>query len=425
MSLLAPALLVLEYIMLGIDIKTTLQILALLFLQLAAGQDELIVSTDKGKVRGLSLPLPGGSEYVAAFLGIPYAKPPLDQLHFRQPEAAEVWNGIRNATQYSNSCFQDPDTLYPGFPGAEMWNPNTRISEDCLYLNVWTPSTDLENRAKPLVPVMVWIYSGGFSTGTASLDVYYGHFLSHSQQVVVVFMNYRVGALGFLSLPESVSIKRNAGLFDQRLALSWVSRNIAAFGGDPSSVTLFGESVGAGSVGHHLLSQGSHGLFTRAILQSGSPNAVCCGSGASSGLESFLDSGSASELLACLRAVEPVKIVSLQFEVIPDPVIISVPFPPTLDGEFLADMPSALIQSGHFLKTELHLGLNRDEGTYFLVYGAPGFGIHNQSLINRDQFLAGVSLGLPGFSDIQGIYQRCTHISHKRATCLESHLKLM
>ncbi|XDV11352.1 hypothetical protein PO909_000315 [Leuciscus waleckii] len=202
---------------------------------------------------------------------------------------------------------------------------------------------------------MVWIYGGGFSTGTASLDVYDGRVLSHSQQVVVVSMNYRVGALGFLSLPESESIKGNAGLFDQRLALNWVSKNIAAFG--------------AGSVGHHLLSQGSHGLFTRAILQSGSPNAVWAA-------------------------------VSLQFDVIADPMIISVPFPPTVDGEFLVDMPSVLIQSGRFLKTEVLLGLNKDEGTYFLVYGAPGFGIYNQSLINRDQFLTSVSLALPGSGDM-------------------------
>ncbi|XP_052437558.1 cholinesterase-like isoform X1 [Carassius gibelio] len=399
----------LEDIIMGVDIKATLQILALLFLQLEAGQDELIISTDKGKVRGLRLPLFGGLEYVAAFLGIPYAKPPLDKLRFRQPEPALVWNGIRDATRYSNSCFQVPDTFYPGFPGAEMWNPNTRISEDCLYLNVWTPSTDLQNHAKPLIPVMVWIYGGGFSTGTASLDVYDGRFLSHSQQVVVVSMNYRVGALGFLSLPESESIKGNAGLFDQRLALSWVSRNIAAFGGDPSSITLFGESAGAGSVGYHLLSQGSHGLFTRAILQSGSPNALWAAVEPAQAWNRSLTLArllncplgpSADEMEACLRAVEPEKIVSLQFEVIPDSVIISVPFPPTVDGEFLADMPSDVIQSGHFLKTELLLGLNRDEGTYFLIYGAPGFGIHNQSLITRDQFLAGVSLSLPGFSDI-------------------------
>lgn len=252
---------------------------------------------------------------LGAFLGIPYAKPPLDLLRFKRPEPSEVWNGIRDATHYSNSCFQELDTLYPEFPGAKMWNPNTRISEDCLYLNVWTPSINLQNRATPLVPVMVWIYGGGFSTGTASLDVYDGRFLSQTQQVVVVSMNYRLGALGFLSVPESKSIKGNAGLFDQRLALSWVSKNIAAFGGDPSSVTLFGESAGGGSVGHHLLSQGSHGLFTRAILQSGSPNALWAtvepaqAWNRSLTLAQLLNCplSSVDEMEACLKTVEPKK----------------------------------------------------------------------------------------------------------------------
>ncbi len=397
-----------EVIMMGIHIKTTLPILALLFLRLAAGQDELIVSTDKGKVRGLRLPLPGGSEYVAAFLGIPYAKPPLDQLRFRQPEPAEEWNGIRDATRYSNSCFQEPDTLYPGFPGAEMWNPNTRISEDCLYLNVWTPSTDLQNRAKPLVPVMVWIYGGGFSTGTASLDVYDGRFLSHSEQVVVVSMNYRVGALGFLSLPESESIKGNAGLFDQRLALSWVSRNIAAFGGDPSSATLFGESAGAGCVGHHLLSQGSHGLFTRAILQSGSPNAVWAAVeptlawNRSLTLAQLLNcplGPSADEMEACLRVVEPEKIVSSIWS-----------------NSWSRDNKCAFstnsgrrISHGHaeclnpvgaFSENWTSFGIEQGWRDVLPCLWHTGFSIHNQSLINRDQFLAGVSLSLPGFSDI-------------------------
>ncbi|CAM4272192.1 unnamed protein product [Leuciscus chuanchicus] len=395
--------------MMGIHLRSTLPILAFLFFQPAAVQDELIISTDKGLVRGLRLPVPRGSGHVGAFLGIPYAKPPLDLLRFKRPEPAEVWNGIRDASQYSNSCFQEKDSLYPGFIGAEMWNPNTKISEDCLYLNVWTPSIESQNQTKPIVPVMVWIYGGGFSTGTASLDVYDGRVLSHSQQVVVVSMNYRVGALGFLSLPESESIKGNAGLFDQRLALNWVLKNIAAFGGDPSSVTLFGVSAGAGSVGHHLLSQGSHGLFTRAILQSGSPNAVWAAVKPDQAWNHSLTLAqllncplgpSVDETEACLRAAEPEKIVSLQFDVIADPMIISVPFPPTVDGEFLVDMPSVLIQSGRFLKTEILLGLNKDEGTYFLVYGAPGFGIYNQSLINRDQFLTGVSLALPGSGDM-------------------------
>ncbi|XP_076845384.1 cholinesterase-like [Brachyhypopomus gauderio] len=378
-------------------------------LQPAVGQDQLVVSTSRGKVRGVRLPVPGSEGSVVAFLGIPYARPPVGVLRFSRPEPAAEWGGVRNATSFSNSCLQFVDMTFPGFVGAEMWNPNTRLSEDCLYLNVWTPSRRLQDLEQPLFPVLVWIYGGSFCTGTASLDVYDGRYLSQMEQVVVVSMNYRVGALGFLALPGSESVRGNMGLFDQRLALSWVMENIAAFGGDPSSVTLFGESAGAGSVGLHLLSPGSHGLFSRAVLQSGTPNAAWAAVEAaeawnrSSTLAQLLDCplwSSPDELLACLQSADAENIVRHQFNVVRDPTIISVPFPPTVDGDFLLDMPDVLIQSGRFLKTDLLLGLNKNEGSYFLVYGASGFDIHHQSLISREQFYQGVANSLPGFSDM-------------------------
>ncbi|XP_018536670.2 cholinesterase [Lates calcarifer] len=151
-----------------------------------------------------------------------------------------------------------------------MWDPNTLVSEDCLYLNVWTPTVDKTN---PPLPVMVWIYGGGFTGGTASLDLYDGRFLTQTENVIVVSMNYRIGAFGFLSLPDNKNVPGNAGLKDQQLALKWVSKNIAAFGGDPSQVTIFGESAGSGSVGFQVLSPGSQEYFQRAIMESGAPNA--------------------------------------------------------------------------------------------------------------------------------------------------------
>ncbi|KAK1785168.1 hypothetical protein P4O66_018582, partial [Electrophorus voltai] len=389
-------------------VSILLWLLAFLLLHPAAGQDELVVSTSNGKVRGVRLPVPGSDGSVVAFLGIPYARPPVGVLRFSRPEPAVEWGSIRNTTSFSNSCLQYVDATFPGFAGAEMWNPNTRLSEDCLYLNVWTPSR-LQDPSQPLVPVMVWIYGGSFSTGTASLDVYDGRYLSQLEQVVVVSMNYRVGALGFLALPGSEVVRGNAGLFDQRLALSWVTENIAAFGGDPSSVTLFGESAGAGSVGHHVLSSGSHGLFSRAVLQSGTPNAAWAAVEAAEAWNRSLTLAqllgcplgpSPDEGLACLQAADPEKIIALQFDVVRDPMIISVPFPPTVDGDFLPDMPDVLIQSGHFLKTNLLLGLNKNEGPYFLIYGARGFSIHHQSLISREQFYQGVANSLPDFSEM-------------------------
>ncbi|XP_036393429.1 cholinesterase-like [Megalops cyprinoides] len=376
-------------------------LLALQCLSLSHGQDDLTILTDKGKVRGIHIPVPGGS--VSAFLGIPYAEPPVGDLRFRRPTPHKAWSGVRQVTELPNSCYQNVDVSFPGFPGAEMWNPNTRMSEDCLYLNVWAPSP------KPrAAPVMVWIYGGGFSTGSASLEVYDGRFLSHAEGVVVVAPNYRLGALGFLALPGSQGVMGNAGLYDQRMALQWVANNIAAFGGDPRSVTLFGESAGAASVSFHVVSPGSHALFSRAILQSGSVNAPWAAVPLSEAWNRSLtlagllgcQLGSDADLEACLRGVEPEEIVSQQHSVLEEPLPVGSTFVPTVDGDFLADLPEVLIQSGQFKKTELLLGVNKDEGTYFLVYGAPGFSIEHESLIARDKLLQGVRLFLLGLSDI-------------------------
>lgn len=174
--------------------------------------DPLIVTTDKGKVRGVTLTSPTGKK-IDAWLGIPYAKPPIGPLRFRHPRPIDKWDGIKNATSPPNSCVQIVDTVFGDFPGATMWNPNTPLSEDCLYINVVVPHP----RQKKL-PVMVWIFGGGFYSGTATLDVYDHRTLVAEENVIVVSMQYRVASLGFLYLdiPEAPG---NAGLFDQNLAL--------------------------------------------------------------------------------------------------------------------------------------------------------------------------------------------------------------
>lgn len=395
----------------GLLLRSVL-LLGLLLLQLvhpSEGSDELYVSTTSGKIRGVQLPVPDGSESgsasgsVVAFLGIPYARPPLSELRFKPPQAPEPWKGVRDATQFASSCFQAVDEVFKGFAGSEMWNPNTALSEDCLYLNVWVPSP----RPREPAPVMVWIYGGGFQTGTASLDVYNGRFLSHSEGVVVVSMNYRLGALGFLALPNS-DIKGNAGLHDQRRALLWVKENIEAFGGNASSVTLFGESAGSASVGFHLLSAGSHAFFSRAILQSGTPNTAW---GAVPPTEAWNNSFTLAKLLncprespiseveACLQKADPKEIIRVQYSVVRDGTI-SFPFVPTIDGDFLTDMPEFLLNTGQFLKTDILTGLNKDEGSFFLVYGSPGFSLEGASLISRAQFQQGVARMLPEYSEL-------------------------
>ncbi|XP_063061400.1 cholinesterase-like [Engraulis encrasicolus] len=387
-------------------LQSALVLLLLQTLPSSEALDELYVSTTAGKVRGVQLPVPDGSASgsVVAFLGIPYARPPIGKLRFKPPRAPEPWTGVRDATRFANTCYQAVDEMFPGFPGSEMWNPNTVLSEDCLYLNVWVPSP----RPRQPAPVMVWIYGGGFQTGTASLDVYNGRFLSHSEGVVVVSMNYRVGALGFLALPNS-DIKGNAGLLDQRRALQWVKDNIEAFGGNASSVTLFGESAGSGSVGFHLLSAGSHPFFSRAILQSGAPNAVWGAVPAtvawnnSFALAKLLrcadEESPVSEVEACLQKADAKEIISLQYGVVSDSTI-SLPFVPNVDGDFLTDMPEVLLKTGQFLKTDILTGVNKDEGSFFLLYGSPGFSLEGESLISRDQFQLGVARTLPRYSEL-------------------------
>ncbi|XP_007523705.2 LOW QUALITY PROTEIN: cholinesterase [Erinaceus europaeus] len=365
-----------------------------------ASSEESIISTKSGKVRGVNLPVLGGT--VTAFLGIPYAHPPLGRLRFQKPHPLTKWMGIWNATKYANSCYQNIDESFPGFPGSEMWNPNTELSEDCLYLNVWVPTPKPKNAT-----VMVWVYGGGFQTGTSSLSVYDGKFLARVERVVVVSMNYRVGALGFLAFSGNTEAPGNMGLFDQQLALEWVQNNIAAFGGNPKSVTLFGESAGAASVSLHLLSPRSQPLFTRAILQSGSCNAPWAVISSNEAKNRTLalaksigcSSENENETIRCLRNKEPQKIILNEPFAVPYATLLSVNFGPTVDGDFLTELPDTLLQLGQFKKTQILVGVNKDEGTSFLIYGAPGFSKDNDSIITREEFQEGLTLVFPGLSE--------------------------
>ncbi|XP_014372976.1 cholinesterase isoform X1 [Alligator sinensis] len=372
-----------------------------MFVTKAEPEDDIIVTTKKGKIRGINLPVLGGT--VTAFLGIPYGEPPIGRLRFKKPEPREKWSETWDATKHANSCYQNIDKTFPGFPGSEMWNPRTNLSEDCLYLNVWVPSPRPKNAT-----VMVWIYGGGFQSGTSSLPVYDGKFLARVERVIIVSMNYRVGALGFLALPGNEEAPGNAGLFDQRLALQWVQENIAAFGGNPKSVTLFGESAGAACVNYHLLSPKSHPLFTRAIMQSGSANApwsaITCSEARNRTL-TFAEllhcsANNETDIILCLQNKDPEDILEGEVFISTPNSIVKVSFCPTVDGDFLTDMPETLMQRGVLKQTQILLGVNKDEGSAFLVYGAPGFSKDNDSLINRTEFRAGLRLFFPEASEL-------------------------
>src|SRR5690348_11209570 len=214
----------------------------------ATKDDAPVVTTSDGAVRGAA------AGTVNEFLGLPYAAPPTGNLRWRAPQPAAAWTGVRDATTFGPSCPQAPSPFAP--PGP--------FSEDCLYLNVYTPAA----RPGANRPVLVWIHGGGLvQDGARDYD---GTKLA-ADGVVVVTINYRLGALGFLAHPALAShgAAGNYGLMDQQAALRWVQRNIARFGGDPGNVTIAGQSAGGLSVLAQMVSPSARGLFQRAIVQSG------------------------------------------------------------------------------------------------------------------------------------------------------------
>ncbi|XP_018575290.1 juvenile hormone esterase-like [Anoplophora glabripennis] len=214
-----------------------------------------IVATKQGRLKGFfGTDIDGGR--IISFLGVPFAKPPLGELRFKDPLPAEPWDGIKDATKDGNNCY-----------GYDLFFRTLGGSEDCLNLNVFTKS--LADSKTELKPVMVFIHGGGFLLGSNKPDMYGPEFLL-TQDIVLVVPNYRLGALGFLSSDDdTLGLPGNVGLKDQLLALQWVQENIRNFNGDPNNVTIFGESAGGSSVHYHVLSPRSKGLFHRAILQSG------------------------------------------------------------------------------------------------------------------------------------------------------------
>ncbi|GFO40069.1 carboxylic ester hydrolase [Plakobranchus ocellatus] len=342
-----------------------------------------IIETDKGKVRGVSVDANG--KKVHAFYGIPYARPPLGELRFKPPVQIDPWDGVWDATRLPNSCFQTYDFNFGNFTGSTMWNANTKLSEDCLYLNVWVPRTNppYENKA-----VIVWIYGGGFYSGSSTLDIYMAQILAAEKDVIVVSMQYRIGSLGFFSL-DSSDAPGNAGLWDQRMALEWVSRNIHHFGGSAHNVTLMGESAGAVSVGLFLVCDLCRGYFQRAILQSGAPQVEW---GVLAKEVIWERSEALANELGCPVNDDPSAAVRcLQTKDAADfpekdnyrvMGFVQFPFVPIVDGVFIRQDPKEMLKRGMFKKVPILLGSNSNEATFFLIYFGTPFEMDTDSPVN-------------------------------------------
>ncbi|MDM3973556.1 carboxylesterase family protein [Mycobacterium marseillense] len=309
------------------------------------------VSTPAGGLVGIE------SETGLAFLGIPYARPPLGDLRFRPPEPAPRWIGHRDAKTYGPSAPQNPDE--PGIPYLPLDVGLT--SEDCLYLNVWTPAADQHAR-----PVLFWVHGGACTAGAGAEPFYEGARLAAEQDVVVVTINYRLGALGgfvyFNDLGDDrLAQSANVGLLDIALALRWVHDNIAALGGDPDCVTLAGQSAGGKLVATVLAMPAASGLFHRAILQSpGSPNAF----------EPAEGHALAAEFLRNLGTTDPEAIVEASAEdlwraALPLSLLTmgpsGAPIAPTIDGSVLPAQVLRTIAAGTVDSVPLLVGSTTHE----------------------------------------------------------------
>lgn len=317
----------------------------------AAAPDPLLVVTDQGVLRGALGP------GVLEFKGIPFARPPVGERRFAPPQTAGPWHGVLDATRYRSAC---PQVSRFGVTDASD-------DENCLYLNVTVPASARHGAAKR--PVMVWIHGGAFVGGSANL--YPLDYLSRNGDLVVVSINYRLGALGFLSHPAFAAAHHGSlGLEDQREALRWVKRNIAAFGGDSSNVTLAGESAGAASVCLQLIAvTESRGLFQKAIVQS-----LACGLRLTTAVEAShvgeklaqqlhcLDAAAAD---ACLRAASIHDLLAAQTAV---SAVDRRAFTPSVGSTSVPRQGAEAFATGRFLRMPIINGGNRDEMRLYVAY---------------------------------------------------------
>ncbi|KAG1696623.1 Acetylcholinesterase [Nymphon striatum] len=320
---------------------------------------DVVVNTSSGAIRG-TLETWKNTK-IEAFLGIPFGKPPIGNRRFSRPEAMSPWKGIYNATEFKPDCIQQ---YIPYFRSEK--------SEDCLYLNIWMPKTQ-HVKARP---VIFYIFEGGFIVGTSQIA---GSRFSALMDAVVVSVNYRLDAFGFLNM-HIAEAPGNMGLLDQQLALEWIKRNIDKFGGDSDSITIMGFSAGGASVGYHLLSPNSRNLFKRAAMHSGSPNAVWSFNDAASAdakamqLAEFSNCDKSDfysnpkRLAQCLKQV-PTKTLLESSVKVKRPLPQTFSFVPTLDNHFISDTPYNLLNQGNFKKTEVIIGSTKNEGGSLMQYG--------------------------------------------------------
>ncbi|XP_055477337.1 cocaine esterase-like isoform X2 [Psammomys obesus] len=345
--------------------KLTVMACGLLFLLIqieGQGSARPIRTTHTGQVRGSLVHVKGTDVGVHTFLGIPFAKPPLGSLRFAPPEPPEPWDDVRDGTSHPAMCLQKADTMNGLVMSLlNLTPPTVSMSEDCLYLSIYSPAHAHEGSN---LPVMVWIHGGALVVGMASL--YDGSMLAAIENLVVVTIQYRLGVPGFFSTGDQHA-RGNWGFLDQVAALRWVQQNIAHFGGNPDQVTIFGESAGGTSVSSHVVSPMSQGLFRGAIMESGVALLPDLISNTSEVIYTMVANLSGCEqvdsesLVNCLRGKSEEEILAINkaFRIMHGVV----------DGAFLPRHPRELLASVDFQPVTSIIGVNNDEFGWLLSTG--------------------------------------------------------
>lgn len=323
--------------------------------------DELVVSTTGGLVRGRA------AGATAVWRGIRYAEAPTGPLRWRAPVPARPWPGVADCGEFGPAAPQQRN------PAVRL-GPDVRLDEDCLFLNVQRPAGA---RAGDGLPVMVWVHGGAYTFGSAAQPLFDGQALVEAGDVVLVTLNYRLGALGFGEFGGVATADdpadSNLALRDVLCALEWVRQNAAAFGGDPERVTIFGESAGAGIVTTLLATPSAEGLFSRAIAQSSPASSVYESERAHAVAARVLDALGAADLAAARSCAvdEVVAATARVYAEVPADEPGILPFAPVVDGEFVPEHPIAVLRDGRGLPVPLLIGTNRDEATLFKYMKSP------------------------------------------------------
>ncbi|KAM8891168.1 carboxylesterase 3 isoform 2-T2 [Spinachia spinachia] len=327
--------------------------------QSAPGSDDPVVSLNKGRIRGQYVMVKGTDKRVTQYLGLPFSQPPIGPLRFAAPRDTEPWEGEKDCTCQPPICIQDLETIVSVSRAMSMQYTPPEISEDCLYLNLYTPA---EATKGDKLPVMVWIHGGGLSMGAASQ--YDGAPLAAYENIVVVIIQYRLGILGFLSTGDEHA-QGNWGFMDQLAALRWVKENIEAFGGDPQSVTLAGESAGGISASILTLSPQARGLFQRAIFQSGVATLGTYTTKHPMGHTKIVANltgcnfSSTKELVVCVRGKSKEELVDATKKM-------RIFLGAVVDGVFLTDTAEELLKRGEVLRVPVMMGITNHEFGWIL-----------------------------------------------------------